>query len=98
MTPEHIALILLVVFLLCNMLAFYLVGSDKRKALQERTSRRTSEGVLFFWAACFGAVGVYVAMLLFRHKTKRWYFQVGVPLLMVQNLATMCLLWTTLFA
>lgn len=49
---------------------------------------RTPEGLLFFMAAAFGSIGVYAGMLTFRHKTKKWYFQLGIPLLILQNLAT----------
>jgi uncharacterized membrane protein YsdA (DUF1294 family) len=43
--------------------------------------------MLFFLAAAFGSVGVYAGMFAFRHKTRKWYFAVGIPLLMLQNLA-----------
>jgi uncharacterized membrane protein YsdA (DUF1294 family) len=31
-------------------------------------------------------------MLSFRHKTKKWYFQIAIPLLILQNLATLYLM------
>ena len=53
---------------------------------------RTPEGLLFFMAAVFGAIGVYAGMFTFRHKTKKWYFLLGIPLLILQNLTTLYLL------
>jgi len=38
-----------------------------------------------FW----GAAGIYIAMLLFRHKTKHWYFKYGMPVLVIVNIVTL---------
>ena len=65
------------------------MANDKRKSIRGSGKTRTPEGVLFFLAVLFGSIGVYLGMLAFRHKTKRWYFQIGIPLLIVQNLATL---------
>lgn len=82
----------LAVFAGINLFAFVLVGVDKKHALHRNTHKRTPEGFLFFLATAFGAIGVYLAMQLFRHKTKKWYFQLGLPLLIVHNLATLYLI------
>jgi len=86
--------ILLITLACINLLTFALTAYDKRKAIHGHSHNRTPEGLIFFWAAMFGAVGVYLAMLAFRHKTRKWYFQIGIPLLIVQNLATIYLLST----
>jgi len=62
--------------------------SDKRRALRGNGQKRAPEGLIFFLAACFGSLGIYAGMLVFRHKTKKWYFQIGIPLLILQNLAS----------
>ena len=62
---------------------------DKRKSIRGSGKTRTPEGVLFFLAAIFGSIGVYLGMFAFRHKTKKWYFLAGVPLLILQNAATL---------
>jgi len=64
---------------------------DKRKAIRGGTIERTPEGFIFFLAALFGSIGVYAGMLVFRHKTQKWYFQLGIPLLILQNFATLYL-------
>ena len=74
-----------------NLIAFVLMGRDKHKSYNEKVSHRIPEGLIFFWATLFGGVGVYVGMLVFRHKTKKWYFKLGIPLLMLQNAATVYL-------
>jgi len=81
--------ILIAIFAVINIGAFFIMANDKRKSIRGSGKTRTPEGVLFFLAVLFGSIGVYLGMLAFRHKTKRWYFQIGIPLLIVQNLATL---------
>ena len=71
-----------------NVIAFILIGYDKRKSIVGNTERMP-EGQIFFLASMFGAFGVYAGMQLFRHKTRKWYFQVGIPLLIFQNMTTL---------
>lgn len=88
--------LLLLVLAFINLTTFALVAYDKRKAVVGNIHKRTSEGFIFFLATIFGSIGVYAAMVLFRHKTRKWYFQVGIPLLILQNLATAYLVSTFL--
>lgn len=64
---------------------------DKRLSLCHDNSKRIPEGILFFMATIFGSIGIYVGMFCFRHKTRKWYFLIGIPLLIIQNLATVYL-------
>lgn len=82
-------LILIGIVVAINLLAFIIMANDKRRSMRNGNPERISEGMLFFMAAAFGAVGVYVGMLLLRHKTRKWYFQLGIPLLILQNLASL---------
>lgn len=77
-------------FLAANLLAFFIMGWDKRRS-RRTGAERISEGMLFFMAIAFGALGVFLGMFAFRHKTRRWHFLLGVPLAALENLA---LLWT----
>ena len=83
--------LLLIAYLLINVLAFIIMLSDKLKS-KKTGAERISEGKLFFLATAFGALGVYAGMLVFRHKTHKWYFLLGIPLLIVQNVALIYLL------
>ena len=80
------------VLLVINIFSFIVVANDKRKAASGSNTNRTPEGIIFFMAACFGGIGVYAGILVFRNKTKKWYFQIGIPLLILQNLATLYVL------
>lgn len=85
--------VLLVGFVLTNLGAFFVMALDKRRASQGRGADRTPEGFLFFLAAAFGSIGVWLGMFAFRHKTRKWYFRLGIPLLMLQNAATVYAVW-----
>ncbi|NTW13758.1 MAG: DUF1294 domain-containing protein [Candidatus Moranbacteria bacterium] len=78
--------ILIAFLLLLNLGAFLTMLVDKNRSRNDG-AERISEGMLFFLAAAFGSFGVYAGMFAFRHKTQKWYFLVGMPLLMLQNLA-----------
>jgi uncharacterized membrane protein YsdA (DUF1294 family) len=78
--------VLLFVYIAINLLSFVIIFIDKIKSKRKGT-KRISEGKLFFLATTFGALGVYVGMFTFRHKTRKWYFFIGIPLLIIQNIS-----------
>ena len=84
--------ILLGIFALINLISFFVMANDKSRAIRGSTTERIPEGLMFFMATVFGSVGVFVGMLAFRHKTKKWYFKLGIPLLILQNFATLYLI------
>lgn len=87
LTPLQLVAVLLAAV---NLLAFFLMGWDKRLAKRKAHRpqvRRIPERVLFLWAALGGGVGATAGMLLFRHKTRHWYFRLGFPALALLQLA-----------
>jgi uncharacterized membrane protein YsdA (DUF1294 family) len=80
-----------------NLIAFFTMASDKRKSVVGNNTERTPEGVMFFLSSIFGSIGIYAGMQVFRHKTKKWYFQVGIPVLILQNAALVYLVWDWLW-
>ena len=73
--------ILWIYLVVINVAALALFGADKRKA--KKHAWRISEKALFLSAVLGGSVGALLGMLLFRHKTKHWYFVIGIPLMLV---------------
>ncbi len=78
--------LLITILGLINLFAFLAMLIDKMKS-RNPVYRRISEGMMFFWAAIGGSLGIYLGMFAFRHKTKKWYFLLGMPLMIVQNTA-----------
>lgn len=74
-----------------NAVAFFVMAWDKAQSRRSGINR-ISEGMLFFMAVAFGALGVFLGMLAFRHKTRTWYFLLGIPLAFAGNLALLVVL------
>jgi uncharacterized membrane protein YsdA (DUF1294 family) len=74
-----------------NLLSFSVMIYDKN--LARTNQRRVSEGMLFFLAIFFGGLGIYLGMFTFHHKTRKWYFYFGIPLIMLQNFCSLVLLY-----
>ena len=70
---------LLIWVLALSMLDFVLMGADKRRARQNR--RRVPEKTFFLAALLGGSPGPI------RHKTRHWYFQYGLPAILIAQLA-----------
>ncbi|MDZ5670691.1 DUF1294 domain-containing protein [Bacillus stercoris] len=74
-------MVIAVYLVLMNLCGFWVMGVDKRKAQQHEW--RISEDRLWLIATVFGALGIWLGMQTFRHKTKHASFKYGVPLLLV---------------
>ena len=70
--------------LLINLVALVVYGVDKHRA--KKGKWRISEKTLFLVALIGGSVGAIAGMYLFRHKTKHWYFRIGLPVILVAQL------------
>ncbi len=76
---EHLWLLLY--YIVICLVAFIVFGVDKKKAKEK--AWRTPEKTLLTLCAVGGAVGGFLGMQIFRHKTKHWYFVVLVPLFII---------------
>ena len=70
-----------------NIIAFGMYGVDKQKAIKKQW--RIPEAQLLAVAAIGGSAGALLGMQFFHHKTRKWKFRVGVPLI----LAVQLILW-----
>ena len=64
-----------------NIVTFFLYGIDKQKARKKRG--RIPEATLLSMAALGGSVGACVGMKIFRHKTQKPKFYIGVPVILL---------------
>lgn len=74
-----------------NVIGFLFMGLDKWKA--RKRAWRIPEATLFLIAALGGAVGSMLGMYLFRHKTRHWYFQYGIPAILVLHILIGLFVW-----
>ena len=92
---------------LVNLIGFAAMGMDKAKAKakarEEEKAReagrppkyksRIRERTLFLWAIIGGSIGSILGMYAFRHKTKHWYFRIGMPVILLLQIAAVILVW-----
>ncbi len=64
-----------------NIISFVVYGIDKKRA--EDHKWRVSEKALLTLAAAGGALGALLGMNIFRHKTRKIYFRILVPLFLI---------------
>ena len=64
-----------------NLLTWIIYGIDKWKA--KRRAWRIPERTLLLLAAAGGRTGALAGMLMFRHKTRKLKFMIGVPVIFV---------------
>lgn len=70
--------------LIINLIGFLAMGIDKFKA--QRGSWRISEKALFTLTFLFGGFGTIAGMYVFRHKTKKLYFTIGFPVILISEI------------
>ena len=75
-----------------NFVTFALYGIDKSSAKRRR--RRIPEKTLLLLPLLGGSLGGLLGMYAFHHKTKHWYFRVGLPLMLLAQAALLVWLFT----
>lgn len=72
---------IIIYFIGINFIGLVIMAIDKQKA--KRHQWRIPEKKLFKVALIGGSIGVLLGMHLFRHKTKHWYFVIGIPVIVL---------------
>lgn len=85
---QYFKLYLTLYIILINIISFFAMYSDKKKAQNGKFLYRTSEKTLFTYALFLGSIGIYMGMYVFRHKTKHFKFIVGIPIMFILNVLT----------
>ena len=86
-----ITLVVLAYLAVMTIVGLIIMKADKTKA--EKNKWRIKEATLFLVSAIGGSLGTWVGMYLFRHKTKHWYFVVGMPLILIIHIALLVFLF-----
>ena len=72
---------ILLYLLMVNIIGFLMMWSDKRKA--KKGKWRIPEQTLFAITALGGGIGTIAGMYIFRHKTQKKKFTIGLPILVI---------------
>ena len=76
---------ILLYLLIINIIGFFAMGIDKFKA--KRKYWRIPEGTLMTICLLGGGFGTIAGMYIFRHKTKKMKFTIGMPTILISEIA-----------
>ncbi len=83
--------IFLVYYFFINLVAFFIMGIDKRKAIMDKW--RIKENTLFVLSLIGGFIGFYAGMHVFHHKTKKMKFHICFYVSLVMHIAILYFLF-----
>ena len=75
----------IIYLIVINIVGFLTMFIDKQKA--KRGSWRIPENTIFVITAIGGGIGTIAGMYKFRHKTKKMSFKIGLPFLLIMDIA-----------
>ncbi|MER2080428.1 MAG: DUF1294 domain-containing protein [Ruminococcus sp.] len=84
--------ILLIYLAVISLISVILTVSDKRRAIRRRY--RISEFTLLLFSALGGSVAMLLTMLMIRHKTNHLKFMLGIPVIIILQVAAAVVLWS----
>ena len=79
--------ILLIYLAVISLISVILTVSDKRRY-------RISEFTLLLFSALGGSVAMLLTMLMIRHKTNHLKFMLGIPVIIILQVAAAVVLWS----
>ena len=82
---------ILYMFGIWNIFVFILYGIDKYRAVKNKW--RISEKMLLTCAFLMGSIGAAFGMEIFRHKTQKPLFKIGIPFAICVNCAVIVLIF-----
>ena len=72
---------ILIYILIINVITFFIMWFDKHEA--KIGDWRVPERTLFLLVLLGGGIGGIAGMYVFRHKTRKWYFKIGFPAILI---------------
>ncbi|MBQ9118949.1 MAG: DUF1294 domain-containing protein [Lachnospiraceae bacterium] len=92
---KELLIILGIVYLVAiNLAGFFSMLRDKK--LAQKKEWRVKESTLFLFAILGGSIGSIAGMWCFRHKTKHWYFVIGMPAILLLQIGIAVALYVCL--
>lgn len=83
--------IILIYLLAINIIAIIVTIYDKLCAIGRKW--RIKESTLLLLSSLGGSIGMYITMLLIRHKTRHLKFMLGIPAILLFELLIIFLVW-----
>lgn len=77
---------IIIYFIVMNLIGFFIMWLDKRKA--KKGVWRIPEKTLFITTALGGGIGTTAGMYVFRHKTQKIQFVIGLPFITILEIIT----------
>lgn len=84
---NNINILLVLYLLVMNITGIAVMAIDKSKARHH--AWRIPEKTLFLVSLLGGSLGTWAGMYIFRHKTRHWYFVVGMPAIFFIQIAAL---------
>ena len=78
---------ILIYILIINVITFFMMWFDKHEA--KIGDWRVPERTLFLLVLLGGGIGGIAGMYVFRHKTRKWYFKIGFPAILIMQIVCM---------
>ena len=75
---------ILIYILIINVITFFMMWFDKHEA--KIGDWRVPERTLFMLVLLGGGIGGIAGMYVFRHKTRKWYFKIGFPAILIMQI------------
>ena len=82
---------ILIYLFVINMIAILSIALDKSAA--RKGEARVKESSLFVIAAIGGGIGMYIAMRIFHHKTRKNKFMIGIPAMVLTEIALLIIFY-----
>ncbi len=86
--------VLFIYLAVVNLIGILVMAMDKSKA--KRGKWRIPEKGLFGVSIIGGSLGTWIGMYLFRHKTKHWYFVIGMPMILIIHIVLLAIVATNI--
>jgi uncharacterized membrane protein YsdA (DUF1294 family) len=80
---NEVQIYIFIILAVLNLFGFVLVGIDKRQSFNQ--NERTPEVYFFLIAVLFASLGVFLGMFVFHHKTRKFYFPLGIGILLLEQ-------------
>ena len=86
---------ILIYLFVINMIAILSIALDKSAA--RNGEARVKESSLFVIAAIGGGIGMYIAMRIFHHKTRKNKFMIGIPAMVLTEIGLLIIFYFNFF-